>query len=1156
MAKTKNTTKKAAPPITTDKTTYSTGNPLAKLIDLQKDFDKYKGLKPADAKKELLKSVQSLKNDIIKGLSNLEKSYDDINASFEAIKKKVTQVKNLSFNDNTLLNRLNEIVYLLEELTPLIADFTKAADLLFENIEKNKKTILFDDATLDLIDELKNGRYQLNAKKNLFEKVVREIKRKLASINTGRTTLDGTNPIDWDEDPTLYENTTIGLGHVLIIKQMWKNDGYSLGDVEGSIVLQPMQVKQVASIDWTRTDTASRTEESTQTESLTNTVTRESDSQEIIKTALAESLSGQSNVVSKSRGGSIGGSIAGSIGSAIFGISGGYQSSRQQTSSTASQNSSRDLASNAMQSLKDRIQQSASSVRSQRNTVIQTVSQSESANATTEIIANYNRRHSLTTMWFSINRHFVIEQELVDVQECLFLPMPMSEFDIAKIYRWRDILKANLLDPSHAEAFNAVERIVDEYENIFIPDHRYCDEPIDYIEGELSISFEIPRIPDPDETMLEAAIAEKNSERIGAALENTNMMLDLVYGPFFFLLKNTFASKRDAYLNRLKNEEKARRDYVYEKEIVPVMVNSIVDQYLQLYVGDSQTPLKADFTLVDKYENLVSINRSQNLNTRVAYVSPKGRPLRIKFRIYDGLGFTREQIKQIRVRINGTDQSETLPEGVRIILHSSRIKYATAFGEYMLYSNGNIKDDLNCSMRGNNVVYDEAVLVTTRKSFIELQNPRKEDRIKAARLISHLNQNIEKYHTIIWMGMDTNRLFRLMDGYIAPNSGGRSVASVVDTQPLGIVGNNIILKVVPGANLDPFYRLNTETGASLLDHYKPEKHIDIFRITVKNPGLYGESILGKCESAETIDDSKLWRYEDLKIPYLPSEIQPVSLDTRFQNPGDLQVKDMATPMINMQTLTPDSLKESALKDAINLIGKGDSFRDTTGLAGNQDLVKNAQNQNTEILKNTTDAANSAMQMGVNYSLQKQKQDLEAYKELSKQATPEEMKELRKKFMDGWESNNSAMSKALDNSQEIAKKQAEDGTVDKSGATLEKMKDFVGAGSAIDKLKINPDGSLEAEGLTTSGDNIKKWVTNNSDELLKIARDYDLKQDGKEDRSNVCWAYALAMTLYPTRNWDSAKGNEALIEEMLGLIETDTTGETGPLPDMEEDSDDE
>ena len=62
----------------------------------------------------------------------------------------------------------------------------------------------------------------------------------------------------------------------------------------------------------------------------------------------------------------------------------------------------------------------------------------------------------------------------------------------------------------------------------------------------------------------------------------------------------------------------------------------------------------------------------------------------------------------------------------------------------------------------------------------EQRAPRREDVRLSAELIEHLNANLEYYHRAIWWTMDANRRYMLLDGYEAPNAGGRSVASVVE----------------------------------------------------------------------------------------------------------------------------------------------------------------------------------------------------------------------------------------------------------------------------------------------------------------------------------------------------------------------------------------
>ena len=154
-------------------------------------------------------------------------------------------------------------------------------------------------------------------------------------------------------------------------------------------------------------------------------------------TALSEEIDGGSTA--KTYGG--GGGLGFAIGPLVIGAGGGGSGA----DSEAWQNSSREISAQTMHELKDRINQSAAAVRSQRATVVQTLGQGERTRVTTEVIANHNHCHASTIQYFEVLRHFQVLEELAEVRECLFVPFLMTRFQDLKILRWRDALTRNLL---------------------------------------------------------------------------------------------------------------------------------------------------------------------------------------------------------------------------------------------------------------------------------------------------------------------------------------------------------------------------------------------------------------------------------------------------------------------------------------------------------------------------------------------------------------------------------------------------------------------------------------------------------------------------------------------------------------------------------------
>src|SRR5262249_28900131 len=186
-----------------------------------------------------------------------------------------------------------------------------------------------------------------------------------------------------------------------------RSDGYSLGDLLYSLPLAPGQQKLVSILDWERREIAMRAETRQVTEELNATLLHDRDISEIVRSSLNERMTARSKADVEA----VGGGIGGFFGALVFGAAGGVSSA----GSTASQASARDIAGSVLNVARDRTLQAASSVRSQRSTVVQTARQGETVRAQTEVIANYNHCHALTIEYFEVLRHLQVSQEIAHV---------------------------------------------------------------------------------------------------------------------------------------------------------------------------------------------------------------------------------------------------------------------------------------------------------------------------------------------------------------------------------------------------------------------------------------------------------------------------------------------------------------------------------------------------------------------------------------------------------------------------------------------------------------------------------------------------------------------------------------------------------------------
>ncbi len=545
---------------------------------------------------------------------------------------------------NTTIFSLGEILEIRAYYDVFLESITTFISLLdeyhaFYTSGVNFTTELVDDYFFQNYGSIKSTLTSL--KRQLYQAIIKveEIERAYILNHPGRVNLSVENSIDWDETPTIYENTTIANGHILHFKQKWKADGYSLGDLLYSLPLAPCQEKQIAIVDWDRKEQNSRIEAQTVSEELQADLSRDRDITEIMNSSLNESINASSTNTTSSTSAGIGGGLGGFISPIAFGLAGGVSHSGASSNSTATQNSSRNAAASSLNRLQDSTSQSASSLRSQRNTVIQSVGQNESVSVQTEVVKNNNHCHAMTVEYFEVLKHYAIEQQLADVQECLFVPMPMSHFDHKKVLRWKNTLQKSVYGRTLRRGFDAIERIESDYVNSDLPTGSYADEVIEEFTGHFTISFELER---PFiKTIDEATKTEEYDLSI----------------PFpWFLGKMVFHLEREVPLTEQE------KDAIFEEQYVPNIVRKFVDQLQIDAISDNgiEERLELDVTLLSNYR------KGAALKVSVASKSPQN--------------ITRKQIKHLRFRAN-TDVKPTS----KIILRSSYLHYRTKhLSEYIL----------------------------------------------------------------------------------------------------------------------------------------------------------------------------------------------------------------------------------------------------------------------------------------------------------------------------------------------------------------------------------------------------------------------------------------------------------------------------------------
>jgi hypothetical protein len=783
------------------------------------------------------------------------------------------QIRKLSQGGTPLTNvrALQRIVEYLRTVWTNSGGKAEEFDLTAEDLRGLEDKTLNDLLATLSVDSIKDDTQRLKIFKQLRQII--DLVRKGKGV-PGRSVLNSFNAIDWDDTPTLHEAASVAVGHILHYRQVWRADGYSLGDLLYSLPLAPGQKRKIAILGWDREERATRREMLDEEEQLTAFLERDRDVLEVVGSNLREEINGSSSSKVWGGGGGIG---AGFIGTG-WGIFGGVAGGGGGAVTQSRQDASRQLSAQSMQQLRDRTSQRASSIRDLRSTVVQTLSQNEQVRAQTEVVANYNHCHALTVEYFEILRHFQVSHELVDVTECLFVPMPMTFFDAPKALRWRDALSSSLLDRSLLPAFDSAQRVADAWVGWDFPPNRYSELAPERLEGELRISFVLPRPRDTADGAIDP--------------------------PAWFWISPLIATTlTELYNTVILPARQEERDRVFRLRVAPVIAEGLVNRLRFSIISTDGTryDVPLDATLVSRYE--------------------EGTPLYVTLRPAGALpALPREQIAQFSIRYEGPE----LPEDAQVIVRSGRMRWVAELFNAMLFDEPRLLNDLGVG---------DDVTISTPVSRAESRNPHREDEDRVAQLLRHLNDNLEEYHCRLFADMDYARRFMLLDGVIVPNTGGLSVASLVENQVIGIVGNSLVMPVAPGFQLDPTLATDARRRAELLDLYATNPAPPL-RVSLPTRGVFAEAVLGGCNCCETKDESLFWRWEESPIPDEPPALLPLSTDSRAVETGPITPTPFPRPLVQFQQV-PEFPDPTGLRTALEILQRSDLFKDVTGLEQTQ-----------------------------------------------------------------------------------------------------------------------------------------------------------------------------------------------------------------------------
>ncbi|MBK8001232.1 MAG: OmpA family protein [Verrucomicrobia bacterium] len=430
--------------------------------------------------------------------------------------------------------------------------------------------------------------------------------------------------------------------------------------------------------------------------------------------------------------------------------------------------------------------------------------------------------------------------------------------------------------PVQRRAFAYLKDVMTQFATSDIPPGTRAEQPIRYLRGSIYINIGIARPRD-----------------LGDADFNPDAWANLV--PFA-------AVPVFAIHSALGGMHEANRDQHFEKRYGGGIAAKWCNSFQLVAAGEN---FDADFTLASQYR--------YNKTVRVDFAVPSDRIG----------GLTRARLQSLKVYA-----PESLLPGSIANVTGMSITYGTDYFEQTVTARMGTDDLVDPETGESDTAGATGQFPLSRWEQI---NQRDELTASANELVDHLNEHIEYYHKAVWWSMDRDRLHMLLDGFYVPGTNGVSIASVVDREPMGIIGNALVYRVSPGAFLGLG---DVQTPADLHNLYADNQPpSDPLLVSLPSDGLYAQSILDECQALEEHFGNRDWVLND-KDPELGG-IDPALLASRRAEPtGEPKPTPLPATIVNLQN-APDAPAPSGLADVLNAVTKADSFRDMAGLSATQ-----------------------------------------------------------------------------------------------------------------------------------------------------------------------------------------------------------------------------
>ena len=676
------------------------------------------------------------------------------------------------------------------------------------------------------------------------------------SVDGFRDQLIGLRGTEIDDARLVPMAGTLGLGYVLNLAQVWRYDGLTLGNLVYSLPLAPGEQQRVAVSERVATAAVRETEVLDIAERSQAATRADSSTQAVFESAFEEHVRASSTYENRARSsswgvaGGIGGVLAGPVGALVGGVgaAGGSGKSSNSGNTTSALDGARQYSSLAAQSMHSSVEREAAARRRAERTSIRLATETDSETVTTKVVTNHNKAHALTMQYWEVLRKFDIGTDVEGVTLTCFVPLDLVRF----------LAEGEQLELATADLANVDSR--QELLRRYALLHRHAD----------SIQSWLPSRHRDGLALLEDF----------AANPRATVDLDAPAAEILTLsLKGTFLPFERLWIRTLLRGQRSLAPVPLDGSLTDLTPKAfgtraeLLDELRRLRAESevSMTGSVAIPAAVDKSE-IVGFEISRAFRALAYQIDPEKNP---SFQL----------VKAASQLFGGfQDELRELSRGVHL-----------APGELEGLLGGPLVRDFSAEIGGAAI---EADRIATRRELppsplpiaaLEKQHTLTyRDLMKIERTLQHVVRNTLTYSRAVWASLTPEERVVMLEGYTIglPEDGldpdgftdpsqNVPLLNCVANQVLGYYGNCMIMPFsIPAALAtklaggeggveDKTPPLTTGAVQEALTLFHREAFSPpVSSITLPTRGVLGEAVLGHCSSAEKIDLTRFWNWQD------------------------------------------------------------------------------------------------------------------------------------------------------------------------------------------------------------------------------------------------------------------------------------------------------